>query len=202
MSPQEASQIDPGLLESPREYFDLMGAKLNVHFTRHQYHSSSVNIPATTDESFDPSVSTIDALVEEIEKKMPGVRVILDERNKKNPVIHVIDKAAEEKSKVLDRVIDLDYSGPVGYVSRELKEKGIPQIAWPLSGGNTEAFNDMLTDVTINVKQRSIRDILTHCVDINRYYWIIWEAKTIEEPDGWETQIRFTRSMESDVKTD
>ncbi|WP_146410081.1 hypothetical protein [Allorhodopirellula heiligendammensis] len=194
MSPQNTTQIDPSSLDTSDAYFEMMGPKLKVHFTIYRlYGSDALSSPKR---SFDPSVSTIHELIREIETKLPGIRVILDEEDKKHPVIHVIEEAAEKQSKIFDRLVDLNYSGPVGFIARELHRRDITQIAWPLSGDNTQMYNDTITDVKINVKHRSVRDVLTHCVDKDRYYWIIWDATTLQEFGEWTTQIRFSRSMD------
>lgn len=200
MSPQNTMQIDPSHLDATDTYFEVMGPKFKVHFTMHRLSGSdAMNSPK---KPFDPSVSTIEELVREIETKLAGTRVILDEEDKKHPVIHVIEEAAEKRSKVFDHFVDFAYSGPVGYVSRELHRRGITEIGWPLSGDNTEMYNDIITNVIIDVKDRSVRDVLTHYVDMEHYYWIIWDAKTLKQSGEWTTQIRFSRSMDTDSEND
>lgn len=185
----------PNTTEIPVDYSDPwlyaggMADKLDVQFTIEYLAGSGTFVE--TKKPLDPTVTTIDELIKELERKIDA-RAALDRTDPDHPVIHLIDKQLGKKSKVLDRKIDLRYSGIVGNLHSELA-KAVPEIDPYLSGDNTETYNDYVTEVDIDLKQTPIRDVLTHCVDLDEYNWLIWTAKTYETGEGeWKTQIRFT----------
>ncbi len=187
---QTQEEIDARLYNVPDYYLAKMGPKLGVHFTTEYLEGADTFVETT--EALNPNVSTLNELIKELEKKIDA-RVVLDRKDKDHPIIHLIDKALLKKSEVLDRKIDLSYSGIVGDVAEELERRGVPGIEPPRSGGNTDFFNDHVTKVSIDAKQEPLRDILTHSVDLKKYNWLIWTAKTYQTGTGeWKTQIRFT----------
>ncbi|QDU37694.1 hypothetical protein Mal4_20100 [Maioricimonas rarisocia] len=189
MQAQELKDI-PVDHSNPGLYKDHMAIKFQCHFTI-EYLSGSDNY-FTSREDLNPDVSSIDDLVKEFEQKT-NLRVVVDRQDEQHPVLHLIDKELGKKSEVLDRKIDFQYSGRVGDIAAVMEKQRIPGIEPPRSGiGPLEAFNDHVTEVTIDVKQTSIRHILTHCVDLDEYKRTIWSAKTYQAEDGtWKTQIRF-----------
>lgn len=187
MQPQP--EADVRLHHVPDYYLAKIGQKLNVHFTI-EYLAGSDTF-GRTDEALDLDLATVEELIDELEKKMPDIRVVLDRSDKDFPVLHLIDKQLGKKSEVLDRKIDLKYSGSVGELYKKLATK-ISEIDPRLSGWSWEAFNDYRTNVDIDVKQTPIRAILTHCVDLEEYRPLIWTAKTRQTDGEWKTQIRFT----------
>ncbi len=192
MQTQDQSGDDSMYYDIPGYYLAKIGPKLNCHFTIEHLEGSDTFVE--TREALDPNVTTVEGLVRELQKKIPGATVILDRKNKDHPVIHLIESPlAKKRDYVLDRKIDVTYSGIVGDLAGDL-EKRIPGIEAPRSGtGPTEAFNDHVTKVKIDAKQEPIRDILTHCVDLNKYNWLIWTAKTSQQEDkAWKTQVRFS----------
>ena len=189
MPAQELNEI-PVDHSMPWLYVEHMAIKFNCHFTM-EYLSGSESF-YTSKEDLDPDVNSMDELVKEFETKT-DLRVVVDRQDKEHPVIHLIDKELGKKSEVLDRRIGFQYSGKVGDIAAAMENQGIPGMEPPRSGvGPAEAFNDHVTKVTIAVKQTSIRDILTHCVDLDEYRRMVWTAKTHQIEDGtWKTQIRY-----------
>ena len=190
MPAQEIKDI-PVDNSTPGLYAQHMAIKFQCHFTT-EYLSGSDSFDTSKDD-LDPNVSSIDDLVKEFEQKA-NLRVIVDRQDKAHPILHVIDKDLGKKCEVLDQKIDFHYSGVVGDIAAAMEEQGIP-IGPPRFGAASGGFvgSDHVTKVTIDVKQKSIRDILTHCVDLDKYKRTIWSAETLQAKDGtWKTQIYFS----------
>lgn len=196
MPPQQVTQDDSDLFNIPGYYLATMGDKFNVHFTM-EYLQGADTFAEATDEPLDPSVGTIDELIKEIEK-IPDARVILNRADKDHPLLHLIDKQLGKKTEVLDRKIDLRYSGLAKDIATELEKRGVPGIEERRSAGSSEFYDDYVTRVDIDAKQQPIRDILTHCVDLEKYSRLIWKAKTYKDGTGaWKTQILFSGPLET-----
>lgn len=188
---QTQAEIDAGIYRYPTYYLAKIGPKLGVHFTME--YMAGADTFVQTKEPLDLNVATLGELIKELEKKIDA-RAVLDRTNPDHPVVHLIDKQLGKKSEVLDRKIDLRYTGIVGKLAAELEKQGVSGIESSLSGVYpTGVINDWETRVDIDVKQKPIRDILTHSVDLDEYNWQIWTAKTYKTGKGeWKTQIRFT----------
>jgi len=190
MQAQEVQDI-PVDHSNPGLYAQHMAIKFQCHFTT-EYLSGSDSFDTSKDD-LDPTVSSIDELVKEFEQKA-NLRVIVNRKDKEHPVIHLIDKELEKKSEALDRKIDFQYTGKVGDIAAAMEKQGIP-IGPPRSGAYSGGIfgSDHVTKVTIDVKQTSIREILTYCVDLDKYKRTIWSAETLQAQNGtWKTQIRFS----------
>lgn len=190
--PQRSTTAEHDLYAHLGYYQSKMGPKLNVHLTTHCLAKScsqfqKANVP------FDPTVATIDELIKELEKKIPGARAVLDETDKDHPVIHLIDKTLEKKTDVMERKIDFKYTGVIGNIAAALEKAGVTGIVERRGAGSSEFYEDYKTHVDIDVKDESVRDILTHSVNLDKYKWIIWTAKTFQADDGTsKTEVIFS----------
>ena len=190
MQAQEIQDI-PVDHSNPGLYAQHMAIKFQCHFTI-EYLSGSDSFD-TSKHDLDPDVSSIDDLVKEFGQKA-NLRVVVNRKDKEHPVIHLIDKELGKKSEVLDQKIDFKFSGKVGDIADAMEKQGIP-IGPPRSGIASGGYvgSDHVTEVKIDVKQTSIREILTYCVDLDKYMRTIWSAETLQAQDGtWKTQIRFS----------
>ncbi len=129
----------------------------------------------------DPNIKTVESLVAKLRKEMKGVVVI---ENAKNPaVIHLIEeRVLKIDGYVMDKKIDITYSGVLAKLPVEL-EKRLPEIG-PFRGGSThDMLVDYITQVKVDAKNQTVREVLTGCVPLKNYSPILWTAKT-RKTDG------------------
>lgn len=190
MPPQTTQTDAPVDNHLPYLYMLHMANKLHFHYT-FEYLSGSDTFDWRIDEALNPDVSSIDELVKELEKKV-NARVTVDRSDKDHTVLHLIDRELGKKSEVLDQKINLHYAGPIGEIFGEIKKHGVDGVELARSGFGHETWGDEQTPVKVDMKQQPVRDILTHCFDLDRYSQMIWRAETYQHGNGdWKTKVRF-----------
>ncbi len=185
------------------DYLPSMGEKLNVRITAHYLiepwdgESEPESSPFEYVEvPMDRNVATVDEFIREIKKKMPDVDVVVvvDETDKECKVLHLIDKKLGDKAKVLEQKIDMQWTGAPSYLAEELLKRGVPGIEPPLGGDLREGMvADYKTKMKVDAKQKSVRDVFTHSMNLKEYGWLVWVAKTQrhETKDKWVTWVKF-----------
>jgi len=137
----------------------------------------------------DPNIKTVEALVEKLRREMKGIRVI---QNAKNPaVIHLI---AERLSRIegygMDKKLDVTYSGSMGELAGEVG-KQVPGIGFSRGGAIGQVLGDFRTQVKVDVKNQTVREVLTGCVPLKDYSQVLWIATTWKKEDGqYQTTVR------------
>lgn len=141
------------------------------------------------DVTLDRNVKTVKSLVDKLRKEMEGIAVI---QNAKNPaVIHLVDeRLLKIDGYVMDKKVDIIYSGVIERLSQEL-EKRIPEIG-PMRGGSLrDMFGDYVTQVKIDVKNQTVREVLTDCVPLEKYSRLLWRAKTRKMDGQYKTIVQY-----------
>lgn len=144
----------------------------------------------------DYDIESIDALREVMQAQLDGAVI---RQNPKHPrVLHVIDaELAKDANYALDKPATLEYSGVVGGLPTRIGEV-VPGIRLPRSFSNTEGLGDHVTQVDVDAKEESVRDILTNAVPIERYEPVLWVAETHDQDGKRETWIRFIGPRDRD----
>jgi hypothetical protein len=140
--------------------------------------------------TLEANITTVDRIVEKLQREMKGVKVV---RNKNNPVIcHLIDeRLLKIKHYVLDKEVDIAYSGPIDDLADELG-KVTPAIKSAWRGGAIgEVLGDFRTQVRVRAKDESVREVLTECVPLKHYNRTLWIARTTKTNDNYLTTVRY-----------
>ncbi len=184
------------------DYIPAMGEKLNVRFTAHylvEPWDGESDFPKENpfeylDVPMNRNISTVSELILEIKKKIPDVDIVVDDTDKECRVLHLIDKKLGEKAEVLEQKIDMQWTGAPSCLTEELQKREVPGIARPIGGDLREGMiADYKTKMKVDAKQKSIRNIFTHSMNLKDYNWIVWVAKTqrIESKGKWVTSVTF-----------
>lgn len=197
MNAQETAVDIPDDDYDPAIYLAKMSRKFpDARFTVEMLFTSDTFRPLEM--PLNSKLAMLEELAAEFERRL-DVRVLIDRSDKKHPVIHLIDKALGQKSELLDQKIDLKYTGRVAQlpdtIQRQLPEevrKRFPELTQTrFGGGSLMVGMEGVTRVEIDVKNKSIRHIFTHCVDLDHYNETIWVSETALRDKGWITQVRF-----------
>lgn len=182
---------------SLEDYLLRTGKRLNCHFTIEAFWKDSwanerrervlfFLFPNPIRETPD----TVDALASALEKGLPDVKVV---RNLKHPnVIHLVDQALiGREDYVMDKKVDLEFSGPLSRLSVELNRQylrvGPPSVSFIEPG----SFDDSVTDVSFRASGETVRDILTNRVPLKGYSPIVWRAITYDRNGAPATSIQY-----------
>jgi hypothetical protein len=173
------------------QYLVTVGHRLDCHFTIEDHSGSSTFV--TNVDFPDPAMATIEELTESLSKLFKNVEVV---QSRKHPgVIHLIEKPiGKSPDYVLDKKVDLDFSGRVGDRLCMALGKLHPEIG-PTQGGLLPGFGtDYVTKVELDVHQMPIRDVLTHGLPLEGYGRILWRATTSKNAgdDAPATTVRFS----------
>jgi hypothetical protein len=129
----------------------------------------------------------VESLVKKLRREMKGIAVI---QNTKNPaIIHLIDeRLLKIKRYVMDKKVDVAYSGVLDGLSREL-EKRSPEIGPITEGMIGDIYADHITQVKVEAKNQTVREVLTGCVPLKNYRLTLWVAKTRKTKGGYKTTV-------------
>jgi hypothetical protein len=124
----------------------------------------------------DRDIKTVDALAEKLRKEMKGIVVI---QNTKNPaIIRLIDeRLLKIPGYVMDKKVDIKYSGLIDKLAAELGKHvpGIePRRGFPIG----EVRQDYRTQVKVDAKNQTVREVLTGCVPLKDYSRVLWDTET------------------------
>ena len=142
------------------------------------------------DLTLDPNINTVQALVEKLRREMKGIVVI---QNAKNPaVIHLIEERLFKiEGYVMDKKVDITYSGLIDELAGEVG-KHVPGIGFTRGGAIGEIPGDFHTQVKVDAKDQTIREVLTGCVPLKDYSRVLWHTKTWKKKDGqYQTIVRY-----------
>jgi len=137
----------------------------------------------------DPNIKTVQALVEKLRRELKGIRVI---QNAKNPaVIHLIaERLSRIEGYAMDKELDVKYSGVIGELPGEVG-RHVPGIGFSRGAFIGEVPGDFRTQVKVDVKNQTVREVLTGCVPLKDYSGILWIATTWKKKDGqYQTTVR------------
>lgn len=137
----------------------------------------------------DEEVRTVDEIILKASKSLKDFTFAI---NKQNPrVIHVIDNDLRKLSDyAVDQQMSLKYSGTTSNLSRSI-QKTFPTLVPRTSGDIAKNFDDHVTKVEFDVKNETVRDILTNHVPLKRYNPLIWRAETQEHNGKRETIVQY-----------
>lgn len=138
----------------------------------------------------DDEVKSLEALEKAIESQLKAAEVKVDPRHPR--VLHVIERSlTKDKNYGMDRSATLKYSGVLADLPASVG-KVIPGIDMRRGGSNLDAYNDHVTQVEIDAKEKPVRDILTDAVPIDDYSPVLWVAETFEREGKQVTWVQFT----------
>jgi len=179
-------------------YLGEMSEKLGCYFTLEQLkadnHASLINARSVIGLSEDPNVTNVNSLISKLRHDLEGCLVM---ESKDNPnILHIIEAPlAKLKDYVMERKIDLTYSGGLGTgkgqgLVLEIGKK-VENIG-PRTGGDWRtAFDDHLTTVTVKAKNEKVRDVLTDCVPLTNYSSFLWIAETTKVGETSKTVVQY-----------
>lgn len=142
------------------------------------------------DLTLDPNINTVQALVEKLRREMKGIAVI---QNAKNPaVIHLIEERLSKiEGYAMDKKLDVTYSGLIDELAGEVG-KHVPGIGFTRGVAIGEIPGDFFTQVKVDVKNQTVREVLTGCVPLKDYSRVLWDTKTWKKKDGqYQTIVRY-----------
>ncbi|NQT12110.1 MAG: hypothetical protein HQ582_05150 [Planctomycetes bacterium] len=160
-------------------YLRLAGERLECHFTLEMFYP-----PKFGEEPIyrlfiddDPDVKSVDALLKKLSKDVKPMAFV---RHVDNPsVIHVIDKRLLGlKGYAIEKKATVKYRGTVDMLTAELYKLLGKTINRKRSGGMRDVFDDHVTVVSVNAKNRRVREVLTDCVPLEGYHTVLWRAET------------------------
>jgi len=173
-------------------YLYKTGKSLGCHFTI-EILVRGLDDPKSSSQFFvddDKEVNTVDAVIDKVSKNMKGFTFV---KNKKNPqVVHVIDDDLRKISAYpIDQKMDLEYSGFLAEMSEAI-EKTYPTLG-PRRSGEVSQFliGDPKTKVEVDVKDTTVRDILTDCVPLKGYQPLLWRAETEQAKGKHKTILQY-----------
>lgn len=144
----------------------------------------------------DYDIESIDALQKEVQAQLKEAVIRKDPQHPR--VLHVIDAAlAKDPNYAMDQLATIKYSGVVSGLPDKVGE-AVPGIQSRRGGSFTDAFDDHGTQVGVDAKEMSVRDILTNAVPIEKYQPVLWIAETHEQDGKRETWIQFTGQRDRD----
>jgi len=174
------------------DYLELAGGRLGAHFTIERVLRGSrdpqakvVNVKISDDEQ----LKTLEAVASKLATKLPGFDFV---PNPQHPqVMHVIERELlEQKRYSLDRKHTLAYSGILGDLSHVLEQQ-LHNIGPKTAGDWRRMFDDSVTRIEINEKDKKLRDIITDCLPLKDRQPLLWLAETQLSKDGVHTTLQF-----------
>jgi len=185
-----------------------VGGKIGCHFTlEYQDYSLIGRLPAIRSETTnDLSEISATGLLSKLRRDLQGFTIVPDAKNP--AIIHIIEQALEyQENYPLNRSVTLAYSGNlVGCVVKDsqgnnlVKGEGlVTTIAKNVEGlvsgsanhDGREAFDDCITEVTVNATNEIVRGILTGCVPLANYSTIVWRAVASKEGKKSKVFVQF-----------
>lgn len=160
-----------------KHYLRLNGDRLGYQFTFEEIHRPGERSPGQgvliRD---DERITSIEQLIAKLSKAIKGLSFIVD---KKHPrVVHIIDdELLKMEGYVLDKPINIQFKGTPRGLVEDLEAK-MPNISARRSGTNTEAFDDDLTQISADDRDKPLRDVLTDIVPLKEYGPFLWIAET------------------------
>jgi hypothetical protein len=125
----------------------------------------------------DEEVTSVDEVIDKVSKNRKTFTFL---KNKKNPrIVHIIDNDLRKiPDYPIDQKMDLEYSGSLDELSIAI-EKKFPTLG-PRRSGEVSQFliADPITEIEIDIKDTTVRDILTDCVPLKGYQPLLWRAET------------------------
>ena len=142
------------------------------------------------DLTLDPNINTVQALVEKLRREMRGIAVIQD--TKKPLVIHLVEeRLLKIQDYVMDKTVSITYSGLIDKLAAELG-KHVPGIESRRGGYIGQAMGDFHTQVEVDAKNQTVREVLTHCVPLKDYSRVLWDTSTWKKKDGqYKTSVQY-----------
>lgn len=179
-------------------YLAEMSEKLGCYYTLERLnadnHESLINAITVMGIAEDPNVTNLNSLTMRLRRDLHGCTV---EESKNNPkILHIIETPLTRlKDYALEKKADITYSGDLGPghgqgLVVELSKK-LDGIGPRTRGDNTTAFDDHLTQVTVQAKNEKVRDILTDCVPLTNYGPFLWTAETTKVGLKSETVVQY-----------
>jgi hypothetical protein len=187
----EPAVREPSNTPSSWEFtLSLIGKDLKCYFTLEKVERDGDDPKADPVDVMDDEVFTdIDTALAKLSKHVEGFSFI---KNKEHPnVVHVIENCLLKTPEYpLDKKVSVQFSGtPLGLIkSLERQETGIEIRR---GGDNTQAFDDDVTEIQVQAKEKTVRAILTDCIPLKGYNPKIWIAETRFERGKPRTIVQF-----------
>ena len=176
---QHADRTPTPQKEYWQSYVRLAGERLGCHFTLEMFYppkfGSEPIYRLFIDD--DPNVKSVDALLKKLSKDVKPMAFV---RCVDNPsVIHVIDKRLLGlKGYAIEKKVTVKYRGTVDMLTAELYKLLGKRINRKGIGGMRDVFDDHVTVVSVNAKDRRVREVLTDCLPLKGYHTVLWRAET------------------------
>ena len=142
------------------------------------------------DLTLDANINTVQGLVEKLRREMKGIAVIQD--TKSPVVIHLVEeRLLKIEDYVMEKKVDITYSGLIDKLAVELG-KHVSGIGPRRGGPIGEGLGDFYTQVKVNAKNQTVREVLTECVPLKDYSRVLWDTRTWKKKDGqYQTIVRY-----------
>jgi hypothetical protein len=172
-------------------YASTVGGDLDCHLTveRVTYDPERPSPFYTTYNVDEAPLKTVPELIAKLRKTLKGVVVVQDKNNPK--IVHLIDNQLLDKPGYpITQKASIIFKGVLADLSAELG-KSVQGLGSRTGGFNLDAFDDHVTEVSVNVKDQPVRQILTEAVPLKNYNRVLWFAETSKKDGQWKTQVQF-----------
>ena len=141
-------------------------------------------------------VNTVEELIEHLQAEFKGVTVTCSEvtvADEKRTVVHLVENRLERTGhNPLDQKLDLTLNGTLGELLGRLEQR-TGNVGITTRGGALPLQTvDRDSSVNLDVRQATVRQILTQAALRPGYRFCLWEADIYGQPGGMRAEIRFT----------
>jgi hypothetical protein len=135
------------------------------------------------------NVTSRDQLVVFLRNQLKGISVL---HSKERPrFVHLVEESlVEREDYALTQRLKFDYSGRLDGLAEALGRR-VKGIAPRRSGSNSEFFDDHVTETKVDVKDATVREILSDAVTLEEYNHIIWSAETTTDNQRLQTVVHY-----------
>lgn len=174
-----------------REYLEQAGEKLDCWFTVEDGGPDGELPPLTRGRTIaNASVKSIKDLITHLAAELPDIDVFVDESDK-SLIRLVAKRLAKEKDYVMNSKATLKYQGAVGELPDAIGKAVGVKLRSPASGTMSDISTDMITQVSVEVVQQKVRDILTSAVTKKGYHRLIWYSRVLTFEGHRTTWVQF-----------
>jgi len=160
------------------KYLNMMGEKLHFFFTLEDNVDRGYPRAYRTQLTPDFNISTIDEVMEFIDRELQNYRVV---RSSRRPsVIHIIAKDLPKDGYLLDQPVTAEYKGRLQFFVDYLGNTFDGVLKSPKSGLIGDPAGDLQTEIDVKLEKMTVRDTLTEVVPLGEYRPFLWqfEART------------------------
>ncbi|MGI8979505.1 MAG: hypothetical protein ACR2FY_09790 [Pirellulaceae bacterium] len=185
-------------MESLDNRLEGLGEQFNCWFTIERRGNPTERTLASMRVNVGTQAKSRESLVDALKSELNDALIFVDALHPQ--VVHIVDNSLEKVGTYsMVQKTTVKFEGVLADLPVKIGES-IKGIDTRRGGSNTDAYNDHVTKVRIEAKAKSVREILTDAVPIEKYSRVLWVAETFQEGEQTKTWIQFTGPAESTTK--